>query len=84
MPPKGNPPTKSSSSRRDLVPVGKREVFVQNPSEKQKEKPQKPTTSRALVLRNGKYGSQGTGELMLMTKLIGREKLDLLAGMLYT
>ncbi|EIN11716.1 hypothetical protein PUNSTDRAFT_141986 [Punctularia strigosozonata HHB-11173 SS5] len=39
----------------------------------------KPTTSRALVLRNGKYGSMGTGELVLMNRMSGREKLELLA-----
>ena len=41
---------------------------------------EKPTTSRALVLRNGKYGTRGTGEVMLMSKMSGREKMDLLAG----
>ena len=42
----------------------------------------RPTTSRALILRNGKHGAIGTGELMaLRKKLSGKEKLDLLAGM---
>ena len=41
----------------------------------------RPTTSRALVLRNGRYGTMGTGELVsLRRKLTGKEKLDLLAG----
>lgn len=40
----------------------------------------KPSTSRALVLRNGKQGAQGTGEVFLFNKMQGREKLDLLAG----
>jgi hypothetical protein len=31
-------------------------------------------------LRDGKYGARGTGELVLVSKLTGREKLDLLAG----
>ncbi|KDR75158.1 hypothetical protein GALMADRAFT_249095 [Galerina marginata CBS 339.88] len=79
MPPKAKP-VKSGSSSKDLVPVGKREVFAQSQSKDGKqEKITKPTTERALVLRNGKYGSQGTGELMLMSKMSGREKLDLLA-----
>ncbi|KAF8348288.1 hypothetical protein F5887DRAFT_880568 [Amanita rubescens] len=40
----------------------------------------RPTTTRALGLRNGKYGTMGTGELVpLRRKLTGKEKLDLLA-----
>ena len=39
-----------------------------------------PTTARALVLRNGKYGAMGTGELVLTKKISGREKLELLGG----
>jgi hypothetical protein len=41
---------------------------------------EKPTTSRALVLRNGKYGTGGTGEVILMRKMSGFGKMDLLAG----
>lgn len=36
------------------------------------------STQRAMLLRNGKGGSFGTGELMRMS---GREKLELIAGM---
>jgi len=78
MPPKAKP---GGSSSKDLVPVGKRDVFAKNHSKPEKqEKGPKPTTERALILRNGKYGSQGTGELMLMSRMTGREKMDLLAG----
>lgn len=38
------------------------------------------STARALVLRNGRTGAMGTGELVAMTRLSGREKLELLAG----
>ena len=80
MPPKAKPETQ-------LIPVGKKEVFSKtNPARqhgKRDEQGQRPTTSKALILRNGKYGSQGTGELMHMGKMSGREKLDLLAGMHY-
>ncbi|KJA27891.1 hypothetical protein HYPSUDRAFT_35071 [Hypholoma sublateritium FD-334 SS-4] len=76
MPPRAKPETQ-------LVPVGKKEVFSKtNPARqhgKRDEQGQRPTTSKALILRNGKYGSQGTGELMHMGKMSGREKLDLLA-----
>jgi hypothetical protein len=79
MPPKA----KSGSSSKDLVTIGLRDVSSKThikPAYKRDEKGQKPTTSRALVLRNGKYGSQGTGEVMLVGRMSGREKLDLLAG----
>ncbi|KAK7685171.1 hypothetical protein QCA50_011534 [Cerrena zonata] len=39
----------------------------------------KPSTERALVLRNGKHGVQGTGEVIMFNKMQGREKLELLA-----
>jgi hypothetical protein len=78
----------SKSVSRDLVPVGPRHVSTKAPGHlssknqsKRDENGEKPTTSRAIVLRNGKYGARGTGELMLASKLTGREKLDLLAGM---
>ncbi|KIJ67776.1 hypothetical protein HYDPIDRAFT_107270 [Hydnomerulius pinastri MD-312] len=66
------------SSSRDLVPVGPRHVQVKYQG-KRDENGLKPSTSRALVLRNGKYGAFGTGEVMLASKMSGREKLDLLA-----
>jgi hypothetical protein len=80
----------SKSTSRDLVPVGPKHVSTKAPGHlstrvgknqsKRDEHGEKPTTSRAIVLRNGKYGARGTGELMLASKLTGREKLDLLAG----
>ncbi|KZT41514.1 hypothetical protein SISSUDRAFT_1117652 [Sistotremastrum suecicum HHB10207 ss-3] len=40
----------------------------------------KPSTKKALILRNGKHGSAGTGELVLSSDRIpGQEKLQLLA-----
>lgn len=78
--PKPKPGTKPKPSSKDLVKVGPRDVFV-DAEKAQKLRDAKPTTSRALILRNGKYGSQGTGEIALMSKISGREKLDLLAGM---
>lgn len=72
------------TATQELVSVGRRDVFSKtNPARlhgKRDEHGQKPTTSKALILRNGKYGSQGTGELILMSRMSGREKLDLLAG----
>jgi hypothetical protein len=71
------PPVLSTS--RDLVPVGPRHVQVSKHGGKRDENGLKPTTSRALVLRNGKFGARGTGEVILSSKMSGREKLDLLA-----
>ncbi|KAG2342475.1 hypothetical protein BDR05DRAFT_990338 [Suillus weaverae] len=71
------PPVLSTS--RDLVPVGPRHVQASKHGGKRDENGLKPTTSRALVLRNGKFGARGTGEVMLSSKMSGREKLDLLA-----
>lgn len=83
------PSSASKSASRDLVPVGPRHVSTKasghlagrasKNQSKRNEHGDKPTTSRAIVLRNGKYGARGTGELMLASKLIGRDKLDLLA-----
>ena len=72
MPPKGRGTTK------DLVRVGPKSVSGGNGLVRKNDL--RPTTERALILRNGKQGARGTGELMLVKKLIGREKLDLLAG----
>ncbi|KAF8844311.1 hypothetical protein BDN67DRAFT_765829 [Paxillus ammoniavirescens] len=63
---------------RDLVPVGPRHVQTKYQG-KRDENGLKPSTSRALVLRNGKFGARGTGEIMLAGRMSGREKLDLLA-----
>ena len=41
----------------------------------------KESTARALILRNGKHGAMGTGELVAQGRMSGREKLELLAGM---
>ncbi|EGO00109.1 hypothetical protein SERLA73DRAFT_167949 [Serpula lacrymans var. lacrymans S7.3] len=71
------PPIKLSASR-DVVSVAPRHVSVKYQG-KRDENGLRPSTSRALVLRNGKYGARGTGELMLASKISGREKLDLLA-----
>ena len=65
----------------DLVPAGPRGVSTKTTKRSTHSgNSEKPTTARALILRNGKHGARGTGELMLVTKLSGREKLDLLAG----
>lgn len=86
MPPKTTKavvPAKSSkaapSASNALVPVGAKHLSAKRQT-KRDENGDKPTTARALVIRNGKYGARGTGEMMLVTKLLGREKLDLLAG----
>ena len=83
MPPKP-PPNKATktvySKSRELVPVGPREVFKKSHGRQRDENGNKPLTARALVLRNGKHGAMGTGEMVLATRMSGREKLDLLAG----
>lgn len=73
-----SPPLPSLST--DLVPVGARHVQVSKRGGRRDENGLKPTTSRALILRDGKYGARGTGELILVSRMSGREKLDLLAG----
>ncbi|KAH0827858.1 hypothetical protein J3R83DRAFT_3485 [Lanmaoa asiatica] len=75
---KPNKPMQNPISH-DLVPVGPRHVQA-NYHGKRDENGLKPSTSRALILRNGKYGARGTGQLMLAGRITGREKLDLLAG----
>ncbi|KII92754.1 hypothetical protein PLICRDRAFT_37552 [Plicaturopsis crispa FD-325 SS-3] len=70
------PPVLSTST--DLVPVGPRHI-QQKYQGRRDENGERPTTVRALVLRNGKYGARGTGEIVLTSKISGREKLDLLA-----
>jgi hypothetical protein len=71
---------------RQLVPLAPRQAVPANPRQsKRAANGDLPTTARALVLRNGKFGSRGTGEIVLATgKLTGREKLDLLAGQFTT
>ncbi|KAI6040310.1 hypothetical protein EDC04DRAFT_2894291 [Pisolithus marmoratus] len=58
--------------------VGPRQIQAKHHG-KRDEDGLRPSTSRALVLRNGKYGTNGTGELVLANRISGREKLDLLA-----
>jgi hypothetical protein len=67
------------SASRALVAVGRKDVVAKNAGKRDADG-RRPTTSKALILRNGKYGAHGTGEVMLASKLSGREKLDLLAG----
>jgi hypothetical protein len=85
MPPKNKPvkPNVPSNSRQ-LVAVGPKHVSLRVKQKgKRDENGEKPTTAHALVLRNGKYGARGTGEVMVVSKLTGREKLDLLAGEIF-
>ncbi|TRM69506.1 hypothetical protein BD626DRAFT_533140 [Schizophyllum amplum] len=69
MPPKTN--------TKDLVKKGPAEI--QKSANRRQDAAEKPTTQRAIVIRNGKHGARGTGEVQLANKLAGREKLDLLA-----
>ncbi|KZT29034.1 hypothetical protein NEOLEDRAFT_1154103 [Neolentinus lepideus HHB14362 ss-1] len=71
-------PAIAESKSRDLIPVGPKHVQGKYQGSKRTEEGAKPTTARALVLRNGKYGAIGTGEVVLANKISGREKLDLL------
>ena len=80
MPPTRPPAKPAVSTSRELVPVGPREVFKKHPGRERDANGNKPLTARALVLRNGKYGAMGTGEVVLASRMSGREKLDLLAG----
>ena len=80
MPPRGKPAKAPVSASRDLVTTGPKDVFAKHHKTRRDENGNKPTTARALVLRNGKHGAMGTGEVMLLNKMSGREKLDLLAG----
>ncbi|KAF6763057.1 hypothetical protein DFP72DRAFT_1030216 [Ephemerocybe angulata] len=76
------PPKKAGSSAKTqaLTRTGPKEV-ISHPSEakKHREYVEKPTTTRALVLRNGKHGAMGAGELFMSNRITGKEKLDLLA-----
>ncbi|KAF7315679.1 hypothetical protein MIND_00083500 [Mycena indigotica] len=59
-----------------LVPRGTRNVVQSGKSKTKRDgEGRKPTTARALILRNA---ARGAGEVMLVSKLLGREKLDLL------
>jgi hypothetical protein len=75
-------PAKPAKESKELIPRAKREVIGQSEGVRLKPADQRPSTSRALVLRNGKFGARGTGELIKMgNKIVGQEKLELLAGM---
>ncbi|KAF9501917.1 hypothetical protein BDN71DRAFT_1438656 [Pleurotus eryngii] len=84
MPPKSDSaqrkPNASSTNTKSksVVKVGPKNVSAKYQGIKN-DKGERPTTSRALTLRHGKYGSFGTGEMMHLGKMTGREKLDLLA-----
>ncbi|KAI0339768.1 hypothetical protein BDW22DRAFT_1360779 [Trametopsis cervina] len=82
MPPR-RPPAKAPASQpsksQALVTTGPKEIVVKRSHTKRDAEGHKPTTARALVLRNGKYGAMGTGEVSLSTKISGREKLELIA-----
>ncbi|KAG1878280.1 hypothetical protein F4604DRAFT_1923849 [Suillus subluteus] len=67
------PPVLSTS--RDLVPVGPRHVQASKHGGKRDENGFKPTTSRALVLRNGKFGARGTGEASRPSCRLARNRL---------
>ncbi|KAF7980729.1 hypothetical protein HWV62_36739 [Athelia sp. TMB] len=80
---KANVPVKTPkgklSESRDLISTGRKDITASKRHGKRDENGNKPTTSKALVIRNGKYGAHGSGEVILASKMSGREKLDLLA-----
>lgn len=79
--PKSTPePRKHPSASKDVIPLGRRDVHKNSGAGRPETFKERPTTTKALVLRNGKHGAMGTGELVLLSKIGGREKLDLLAG----
>jgi hypothetical protein len=45
-------------------------------------RPAASTSSRAIVLRHGRHGIWGEGQVAFMKKISGQEKLALVAGML--
>ena len=83
MPPKikAKPPAKVSNSK-DLISLGPRHISDTRRAKRDADGnvKERPTTTRALILRNGKHGARGTGELVSVSRITGREKLDLLAG----
>jgi hypothetical protein len=63
-----------------LVARGKRDV-VQHESARSKKFGQKPSTSKALILRDANHNVLGSGQTQLFrNRLFGQEKLFLLAG----
>ncbi|KAF5370711.1 hypothetical protein D9758_001875 [Tetrapyrgos nigripes] len=81
MPPKAAgkaaKPAKTSASR-VLITTGPKDVSKAH-GKGDGTRDERPTTTRALILRKSKYGAFGEGEVFLMSKMTGREKLDLLA-----
>jgi hypothetical protein len=79
--PKSKPkPGKSASASKEVVSLGRRDVFKNSGHGRPETFKERPTTTKAMVLRNGKHGAMGIGEVVLLSKIGGREKLDLLAG----
>ena len=81
--PKPTPkPGRPPSASKEVVSLGRRDVFKNSGAGRPDTFKERPTTTKALILRNGKHGAMGTGEVALLSsKIGGREKLDLLAGM---
>ena len=78
MPPKK--PAGAPYKSRELVTTGPKEIIAKRHHGKRDEHGLRPTTTRALILRNGRNGAMGTGELV-SGKISGREKLEYLSGM---
>jgi hypothetical protein len=70
------PPKFDHRASKALVARGKRDI-VQHESAGVKKTGQKPSTSKALILRDAKYGG---GVVLFKSRIFGQEKLDLLAG----
>jgi hypothetical protein len=73
----------NTRGKREVNARGGREVGQARKSSVHKDQfGRRPTTTKALVLRNGKKGAMGTGEMApFNNKISGREKLELLAGL---
>jgi hypothetical protein len=70
----------SAATAGAIIRTGPKEVSLHPSRHGKRQQMEKPTTTRALVLRNGKHGAMGSGEIIASNKITGREKLDLLAG----
>ncbi|KAJ8509052.1 hypothetical protein ONZ45_g8736 [Pleurotus djamor] len=81
MPPNQNSvaikPPPSKPNEKSVIKVGPKHLSSKSKGIRD-ENGQRPTTQRALVLRKSKHAF-GTGEVVLLGKMTGREKLDLLA-----
>ncbi|KAJ3558020.1 hypothetical protein NM688_g1154 [Phlebia brevispora] len=81
MPPRqAKKPPAAPSNSRDLVTTGPKEIQVakKHHGTRRDEHGNRPSTTRALILRNGKHGAMGTGEVVAKGKISGSEKLELL------